>query len=355
MALNTRSMLRYILLLSFCWFSFAGRQSVIVARSFPEKGNLDRQIDSLMIRYHIPGLQLAIAQNEQIIYRQSYGWADMESETPVFDSSLFRIASISKPITVTAILKLFETNKLTADRLVFGEGGILSGDYAIPENEWVKRMTVQHLMDHKSGWVNEPDDPMFWNPNLTQTQIIQKVLSSRAPQYEPGTKYHYSNFGYCLLGRIIEKVTGMSYEMYVRKEILTPCGITDMVIAGDTYKERHPNEVAYYSQESTGAYMMAVNRMDSHGGWIASATDLVKFLMHIDRNPIMKDIIPAHIMKNTYFDFEKWSHSGSLPGTTTLLTRQNDRWGYAMLANTRTLPTNEMIQAMQQIIDQHLK
>jgi CubicO group peptidase (beta-lactamase class C family) len=342
-------------LLTLYWLSFTGKYGTAFAQPLSGKENLDRQIDSLMLMYNIPGLQLAIVQNEQIVYHQSYGWAEKESETRVSDSSLFRIASISKPITLVAILKLQEENKLSTGQLVFGEGGILSGDFTIPDHDRVKRITIQHLLDHKSGWTNEPDDPMFWNPNLTQQQIIQRILSSRPPKYEPGTRYDYSNFGYCLLGRIIEKITGMPYETYVRKEILLPCGITDMVIAGDTFDERYSNEVAYYSQEGTGAYMMAVRRMDSHGGWIASATDLVRLLTHIDRNPKVKDIIPEESMKGTYLAFHTWIHTGSLPGTSTLLVRKDDTWGYAVLANTRTLTKGNIFNEIQGIINEIIK
>lgn len=317
--------------------------------SFP-----DDSVDSIMTVLHIPGIQLAIIQDDEIVYQKSYGWADKEGGVPVSNSSLFRIASISKPITMTAVLKLMEENKLHGEQLVFGENGILSADYEIPDNDRIKQITLQNLLDHTSGWVNEPDDPMFWNACLSKQQIIQKILSSRSPEYKPGTQYYYSNFGYCIVGRIIEKITGMDYETYVNREILFPCGILDMHTGKDTYEARYPNEVVYYSTEEIGAYAMPVNRMDAHGGWIASATDLAKFLMHINRHPKVKDIISEQQMQNSYFSQEKWSHSGSLPGTTTLLTRQNDHWGYAVTTNTRTTNTNDIIHAVQSIMDQFL-
>lgn len=316
---------------------------------------LSSRIDSLMSAYNIPGVQLAIARNETIVYKKSFGWADRETRKPVTDSSLFRIASISKPITLITVLKLMEENKLIPEKLIFGYGGILSDDFKVPDNNRVKGITVQHLLDHKSGWVNEPDDPMFWRPDLTQKQLIQRVLDTRQPKYEPGIQYSYSNFGYCLLGRIIEKVTGMAYDAYVRQAVLLPSGITDMSIAGDTYEERQPNEVTYYSRETLGAYKMSVGRMDAHGGWIASATDLVKLLIHVDRNQRVKDILLENSMQSTYLSYEKWIHSGSIPGTTTLLSRQNNQWGYALLANTRTPALDEIIVAVQQIMDQFFR
>lgn len=316
-----------------------------VIRRFRER------VDSMMNVYHIPGLQLAIIHREEIVCSESFGWADRYAGVPVSEKSLFRIASISKPITMVAILKLLEENKLTTEQLVFGAGGILSSEYEIPDNEWVKQITIRHLLDHKSGWTNEPNDPMFWNTSMTQQQVIQQLLTTRPPKNEPGTQTSYSNFGYCLLGRVIEKISGMTYEAYVRQEILLPCGITEMTIAGDTFEDRQPNEVAYFSQERTTAYQMAVRRMDSHGGWIASAVDLMRLLMHIDRNTKVKDLITEQSMTGSYLAFHTWVHTGSLPGTSTILVRKDNEWGYAVLVNTRTFPIDNIFNDIQFIMN----
>ena len=118
-------------------------------------------------------------------------------------------------------------------------------------------------------------------------------------QFEPGTKYAYSNFGYCLLGRVIEKVPASAYDEYVQHEVLAPLGIKDMHIGHTLLKDRRPNEVHYYSQAAWrrrssvrtsasrspwpygGWYLEA---MDSHGGWIASAADLVRFAVGVQRS-----------------------------------------------------------------------
>ena len=82
---------------------------------------------------------------------------------------------------------------------------------------------------------------------------------------------------------MIEKLTGKPYDVSVRRSVLAPRGITDMVIAGNTLAERRTREVVYYSQGGdTSPYSMNVRRMDSHGGWIARPIDLVRFLTHVD-------------------------------------------------------------------------
>ncbi len=311
----------------------------------------DEKVKQLMTEFSIPGLQLAVMKNDTILYLKSYGYADKKSGELVSDTSLFRIASLSKPITAITILKMAETGILDLDRTVFGPNGILTDDFnGIEMDDRTKRITVRHLLLHRSGWVNNPDDPMFWPVEYSSKEIIATILASRPPEYEPGEKDEYSNFGYCVLGRIIEKITGMTYEQYVYDFILRPCSIQQMYIGGDKPGERLPGEVVYYSSESTGAYDMAVHRMDSHGGWIASASSLLLFLAKIDRNPGACDFIRPETLKQTYFDFHEWIHTGSLPGTSAVISRIDDHYGYVMLANTRPGNQQEMFNKLHSII-----
>src|SRR6202044_1462244 len=121
--------------------------------------------------------------------------------------------------------------------------------------------------------------------------IIRYML--RQPlQFEPGTKSVYSNFGYCLLGRVIEKASGLGYEEYIRKEVLAPLGIQRMHIGHSLLKDRRPDEVHYYAGKKQFPAVVGPDlgmpvpapygswnheALDSHGGWIASAGDLVRF------------------------------------------------------------------------------
>lgn len=114
--------------------------------------SLDAPINNLMEMYHVPGLQLAITKDEQMVYTKSIGYADEENKIPVSEHSIFRIASISKPITALAILKLMENGKLKLGDKVFGKGALLGEQYGtIPYTEAKKSIVVGHLLDHKSG------------------------------------------------------------------------------------------------------------------------------------------------------------------------------------------------------------
>jgi len=181
------------------------------------------------------------------------------------------------------------------------------------------------------------------------------MLETRPPEHEPGTQAVYSNFGYCILGRVIEKIAGMSYEQYVQDSILQKCGITDLRIGGNTREERFPGEVTYYSRERLGAYEMAVSRMDSHGGWIATANSLLAFLARIDRNSGVEDFISPEMLQGSYFEQNEWTHNGSLPGTSTIISRVNDQYGFAVLTNARARNQGDVFNKLREIVKEEFK
>lgn len=294
-------------------------------------------------KYRVPGLAVAITCDEDLVYSNSFGYADVASGQLVHDNSLFRIASISKPITAIAILKLSEQNRLSLDDRVFGENGILGTEYGMPPlDSNIERITVGDLLEHRSGWTNQPNDPMFNYPQLDQRGLIRMMVTTRSLTNPPGKTEYYLNFGYCVLGRVVEIVAGVSYEDYVRENILRPCRITDMRVARNDPQDRFPNEVSYYQADSR-PYAIDVKRMDSHGGWIASAVDLVNLLIRVDRMARVPDMLKPETLSLGYFGFQNWFHTGSLPGTTSLMERLSDRIGYAVLVNTRTEEDPETI------------
>ena len=191
----------------------------------------------------VPGLSMAIASHSQLVYQAAFGFANLEKKDPVTESSLFRIASVTKPITATAIFLLIEQKQLTLGARVFGPDSVLGTAYGKPPyNPGVEQITVEHLLTHTSGgWDKNHEDPMSRQPELDHKELISSTLKHRPLDFPPGTHYAYSNFGFCVLGRVIEKVSGTHYADYVREQVLQPCGVTDMRIAG----KRTPDEVRY--------------------------------------------------------------------------------------------------------------
>jgi CubicO group peptidase (beta-lactamase class C family) len=302
----------------------------------------------LMIIYGIPGAQVAITRNNKIVYLESFGQADIDAEIAVDDNLLFRIGSISKPITLTAISKLVADGQLSLDDHVFGPSSILGTVYGtLPYDSEEESITIEHLIEHTAGFTNSPFDIMFDDNALTQADLISKVLDERSLAYSPGSTYAFSNFGYSLLGRIIEKVTSKSYESYVKEFILAPMEISKMTVGANTKSESMGQEVTYYTNFSNpyiDPYGFNVKRMDSHGGWIASAKDLALFAMKSDNEASIPDLLDP-IDKLSYLKRDSWNHNGYLPGSMSVL-QVGYPTSYVVLVNKSAPDFLEIIQAI---------
>ncbi|WP_339652131.1 serine hydrolase domain-containing protein [uncultured Maribacter sp.] len=276
----------------------------------------------LMTIYGFSGAQVAITRNNKIVYLESFGKADIDAKITVNDNSLFRIGSISKPITLTAISKLVADGQLSLDDRVFGPSSILGTEFGVmPYDSEEESITIEHLIEHTAGFTNFPIDIMFDDNDLTQAELITKVLDERSLASVPGSRYEFSNFGYSLLGRVIEKVTRKTYESYVKEFILAPMEISKMAIGLNTKSERIEEEVTYYTNFANpyiDPYGINVKRMDSHGGWIASAKDLALFAMKSDNEASVPDFLEPKD-KLSYLKRKSWNHNGYLPGSISVL------------------------------------
>jgi CubicO group peptidase (beta-lactamase class C family) len=247
---------------------------------------------------------------------------------------------------------MVEQGSLGLDDLVFGNGGILGARYPTPQaNPQIDGITVRQLLQHVSGLSNVGGDPMFQNTAMTHDQLIPWALASKVNPVAPNVRYEYSNFGYCLLGRIIEQVSGQDYETFVRANVLAPAGIQHMVVANNLPSMRRPNEVVYYPAQ---AYDLNVHRFDSHGGWLASPVDLLRFLVRVDGLASPPDIlseasraqmtmaagIPDKDGNDPNYGFgwgagASYGHNGAMTGTLAVIVRTAGDLSYAAVVNTR--------------------
>jgi CubicO group peptidase (beta-lactamase class C family) len=324
-------------------------------------------------QFSVPATSIAIARNGQFVYDQAAGIADAGNLVQARQDSLFRIASVTKPITSVAIFSLIEQGKLNLNDKVFGPSGVLGTKYGkLPYKPFITDITVDHLLTHTSGgWPNDSTDPMMLNPSWNQTKLINWTLADLPITSPPGTHWAYSNFGYCLLGRVIEQVTAEPYHSWVRTNILGPCAISTMQIARNKVDDRANYEVVYYGQSTEDPYKLNITRMDSHGGWIASSTELVQFLNHVAGAPGIPALLKPETIKTMTTPAPaypagdaryargwmvrdngagNWWHNGSLPGTTSLMVRTPTGMCWAALCNTRTGPKDQINTALDQMI-----
>jgi len=338
---------------------------------------MDEAVRAFMRKWRIPGGAVALTKEGQLVYARGFGFAHRQAYTPVRPNHLFRIASLSKPITSVAVLRLMEQGQLRLDSPVFGPAGILSdSSYGAIADKRMEQITIRHLLEHSAGWDREVSQDVMFDP-VTIAGIMQvyppadsksiiRYALSQPLDFPPGTRYAYSNVGYCVLGRVIEKLTGLSYEEYVTTSILRPLGIEMMRIG--TSIPTTAEEVRYYAASDQqlvpsifsnnirvpwaygGFYLEA---MDAHGGWIASAPDLLRFLVAVDGLATKPDILsPATVTRMStptaalqsgyalgwWVNGEgSWTHTGALPGTSTLLERTRDGYTWAVLFNRRPM------------------
>jgi N-acyl-D-amino-acid deacylase len=266
-------------------------------------------IGDLMARWQLPGGQLALATDGRLVLDRGYGLADVEAGEPVQPTSLFRIASVSKAITAVAILTLVDAGQLALDDAVFPLLAFAPPPHARPDPR-LAVITVQDLLVHAGGW----DSAQGYDPqglpfsrmaaasvglaDPAEAATIVRFMLGEPLDFDPGTRQAYSNFGFNVLGRVIEHVSGQPYGAYVRDSVLAPAGITRMRLGRTRLADRAPGEVRYYAppDQAPGwsvfwgegfapfAYggSTYLEALDAHGGWIASAADLVRFATAVD-------------------------------------------------------------------------
>ncbi len=333
-------------------------------------------------KHGVPGAAIAVVKDGRLVLAKGYGLADVEAGELVQPDSLFRIASISKPVTAAAVLELVENDRLDLDAKAFDILDQFEPPAGTTMDPRIREITVRQLLLHSAGWDRDQSyDPMFISSRIERELGVPKPVAcpdvirymlGQPLDFDPGTRYAYSNFGYCVLGRIIERVTGDTYESYVTEQVLRPAGITRMRIGGTLREERADGEVRYYGphaesltpsvmpgtpQRVPSAYGgFYLRSLDAHGGWIASPIDLVRFVTALDGSRSGALLDPATVATmlarpaSPLWDDSahhygmgwsirpigndaNWWHNGLIPGVNSLLVRTHHGLAWAAIFN----------------------
>ena len=302
-------------------------------------------------KHQIPGgVSLAISHKERLVYVGAVGYADKDRTVKLTPEHRMRIASVSKPITAIAVMKLLEEGKLRLDEPVFGEKGVFQNKYGMPTyREKPVDITIRHLLEHSSGGWGRSVNYRDFGIRLRE---IERVLEKIPLEHLPGThadNSSYSNFGYYVLGRVIETKSGMTYENYVKEKLLKPSGIDGMRV-GATISG--PDEVEYIATEGSNINPSTYNNpavMDSFGGWVANPVELLKLLVRVDGFSNVPDILKRETINtmatrskvnNSYAlgwalsqSGNNWWHQGSMPGTSSQIARASNGFNWVILVN----------------------
>ncbi len=270
----------------------------------PALAGLETALQDFMRERGIRGATLAVAREGRVVLSRSFGWADRNATLPMAPRDPMRLASMSKLFTAAAIGKLIRDGRLKPEDKVALLLAIKPPKGRVMDPRW-KAVTIQHLIDHWGGWRLVNDwDPMFATaaiakeldrPTPASARDVIDYMAGQALQFDPGTAYAYSNFGYCLLGRVLEKITGSPYVDSIRRLLLEPLDITGVEAARSLPKDRNPREPYYvhpgfardvFSTDPDATVDhhpdggLAMETLDSTAGLIATAEDVVRFFSH---------------------------------------------------------------------------
>lgn len=346
--------------------------------------SFDIAISTFLEKWNVPGASLAVAKDGKLLLAKGYGLADKENNLPATEQTLFRMGSINKTLTAVIVLQLAEQGKLKLeDKAVpyFQKLGLVPQSLEDPR---VNDITIQHLLQHLAGFDRGKSGDHFFQPRLREVArrqktepvtceaIVKDALGSKL-DFTPGEKFAYSNTGYCMLGKIIEAVTGQTYADYVSQNVLQPTigknfvyGKSIEPLPGETKYHMYPGEqnmrgapgVSNWSVPTPyGSY--SIENMHALGAWVATPTDVLKFFLAIDgakgrrllTSGSFASMTAPPLIKNEnrtdiYFGMGlqvvnmpgtfNWYHRGSQPGVETLALRTSK--GYSWVVAFNALP-----------------
>ncbi len=239
-----------------------------------QTGAINTLVTAWMKTENIPAASIAVAANGRALYNKAFGLSDVENNLPAQTKSVFRLASVSKPITAVAVMQLVEQGKIDLDAP--------AEQYlpTFPKKQW--SFTVRQLLGHQSGvrhYQGLEEEYRIGSRRYKDLNEAITIFSNDSLRHRPGERYSYTTFGYSLLGVIIETASGMTFEEYIRTNICAPAGMTS------TYMDRSTDIISYrtrgYAFDSLGRLRNAVaidpNYKFPGGGIVSTAEDMVRF------------------------------------------------------------------------------
>ncbi len=332
---------------------------------------LDASIERFMRQWEIRGASFAIMRNDSLLYAKGYGYANAEDSIKCEVKHLFRVASVSKLITAVAIMRLNETGALSVNDTVFGERGILNDSTFLNyRDKKIKRITVEHLLRHTAGFSNPHGDAAFFpelvakwmkrNLPLSMDDMVEYASKNRL-RARPGGWFDYSNLGYIVLSKIIEKASGMPYEQYVKDSVLHPMGCYDIHLAHNFASDFRDNEVSYYEvkeaepvQAYDGSDTLVMKSLGGNnvrglygaGGWVASPVELLKFVSAINRCSVKEQFLSEESIDfMTFYNkrtkpagwssvtSREWMRTGSMAGTSAIIKAERNGYTWVFISN----------------------
>jgi serine beta-lactamase-like protein LACTB, mitochondrial len=255
--------------------------------SADKRAQIEKAASTFMAANSVPGISVAVVQDGELVWSSGFGMADLENFVPATSSTLFRLGSISKPITATAILQLSERGKLELD------AEVQKYCPAFPKKEWP--ITTRELLGHLGGIRHynpdgKGDIPEDSAKHFATMEESLQIFANDALIAKPGMKFHYSTYGYTVLGCVLEGAASEKYVDYVKENVFEPAGMEET--QADNFFSVIQHRSRWYHKNKSGVVQNAGVLDSSYkipgGGLISSADDMARFEIAIMANKLLK-------------------------------------------------------------------
>jgi CubicO group peptidase (beta-lactamase class C family) len=284
---------------------------------------LEQAVMDFMDRCDCRSATAAVSRNGKLLFSRGYGWTDAVEKKRTLPDALLRIGGVTQPITAAAVRKLIRDGKFTLDTKAFKYLNVKPLRFANPDPR-LNDITVSELLENRGGWNAHSFDPFMDLAAVGKSMRVTRrprpleivrYMMTEPLQFDPGTQQVPSNFGYCVLGRVIEKATGKSYGSYIKDDFFRALDVADVRAGRHFADERDLREVWYPVKG------VPIETMDSFGGLIASAPALCKFL----------DAYWVNGQPRQPGDDKQWTYYGNIVATTAIVRQRPDGYNIAIL------------------------
>ena len=267
---------------------------LILNLSACQKQTLQEQMDAMFTEYsgnNMPGAALLIIQNDKILLSKGYGVANLEKNQPVSVTTNFRLASITKTITATAILQLVDAGQLSLETYltdIWSEFPNIGAQITI-------RDLLRHtsgLLDYESLLPETQSDNQF--KQVRDADVLQLLMPHDTTYFQSGSQYQYSNSGYALLALIIEKVTGLTYVEYLQKHIFKPAGMDSTIAYVDGINQVENRACGYSINDDGNVERTDQSRTSAvlgDGGVYSNLNDLYQWQLALSDHRILSSAL----------------------------------------------------------------
>lgn len=323
---------------------------------------IDALVEHARVSEQLPAVSVAVASNGQIIFRKAYGLADLENDVPANPESLFRTASVAKPMTAVGALELAEQGKLDLD------APIQKYCPAFPTKPWP--ITTRELLGHLSGIRAYQNREIYSTVHYVNTVDGMSFFKDDPLLFKPGTRFFYTTFGYTVVGCVIEGASGEKYPEYMAEHVFKPAGMES--IAVDDVYTIVPHRVRGYDKLNGKIINMPLNDTSYKipgGGYVATAEDLVRFGSAVMSGKLLRpETVRAMWTPQKTSDGKPtnygmgwgkgeldgdtiYAHSGGQPGTrTSLLLIPSRKLAFAVMINLEGVDAPELNRGVARLV-----